>query len=56
VTSQAAPDEQLREHVDDVGGLELARHPDRQALVGEFVNDVELRNFRLSCVRSSTKS
>src|ERR1044072_917303 len=36
-----AQDEQVREHVDNVGSLELARHPDGEALVGEFVDDVE---------------
>jgi hypothetical protein len=45
VSWQAAPDKQVREHVDDVGGLELARHPDREALVGELVNDVEHAKF-----------
>ena len=37
----AAQDEQVREHVDDVNGLELAIHPDGQALVRELVDDVE---------------
>ena len=33
--------EQVREHVDDVDGLELASDADRQALVRELVDDVE---------------
>jgi hypothetical protein len=36
----AARDEQVREHVDHVRGVQLARHPDPQALVGELVHDV----------------
>ena len=37
----AAQDEQIRQHVDHVDGLELPGDPDRQALVGELVDDVE---------------
>src|SRR5215210_7096884 len=37
----ATQDEQIREHVDHVNGLELARDLDRQALVRELVDDVE---------------
>src|SRR5919112_6086510 len=35
------PDEQIGQDIDHVGGLELAGDPDRQALVGELVDDVE---------------
>src|SRR5215207_1181836 len=41
VARHAAQDEQVREHVDDVDGLELASDADRQALVRELVDDVE---------------
>src|SRR4051794_25636744 len=41
VARHATQDEQVREHVDDVDGLELASDPDGQALVGELVDDVE---------------
>ena len=41
MTRHPAQDEQVREHVDDVDGLELASDPDGQALVGELVDDVE---------------
>ena len=37
----APQDEEVREHIDDVGRLELAFHPDGQALVRELVNDAE---------------
>ena len=33
--------EQIGQHVDHVDGLQLARYPDRQALVRELVEDVE---------------
>src|SRR3954469_25384854 len=41
VARHATQDEQVREHVDHVDGLELASDPDGQALVGELVDDVE---------------
>src|SRR5215211_931895 len=41
VARHAAQDEQVREHVDDVDGLQLASDADRQALVRELVDDVE---------------
>jgi hypothetical protein len=41
VARHAAQDEQIGQHVDDVRGLEPAGDPDRQALVGELVEDVE---------------
>src|SRR5881409_2242112 len=41
VARHAAQDEQVREHVDEVDRLELASDADRQALVGELVDDVE---------------
>ena len=37
----AAQDEQVRQDVDDVGRVQLAVDPDRQALAGELVDDVE---------------
>jgi hypothetical protein len=37
----AAQDEQVREQVDDVGRVQLPAHPDRQALAGVFIDDVE---------------
>ena len=37
----AAQDEQVREHVDDVDRAQLPLHPDGQALAGELVDDVE---------------
>jgi hypothetical protein len=40
VARHAAQDEQVGQDVDHVGGLELAGDPDRQALVGELVEDV----------------
>jgi len=41
VPGHAAQDEQVREHVDDVGRLELAAHPDREAFPGELVDHVQ---------------
>ena len=41
----AAPDEQIREHVNDVDSLELTRHPDGETLVGELVDDVKHAKF-----------
>jgi hypothetical protein len=41
VSRHATQDEQVREHVDDIDGLELAIHPDGQALMGELIDDVE---------------
>ena len=41
MAGHATQDEQVREHVDDVDRLELAGDPDRQAFVGELVDDVE---------------
>src|SRR3954451_13701698 len=55
VARHAAQDVRVREHVDGVDCLELASDADRQALVRELVDDVSIRNLRLSCVRSSTK-
>jgi hypothetical protein len=40
VSRHAAQDEEIRENVDHVRGLELAGDPDRQALVRELVEDV----------------
>src|SRR5205814_8991985 len=41
VRRHSARDEQVGQHVDHVDGLQLARHPDCQALVRELVEDVE---------------
>ena len=37
----AAQDEEIGQDIDHVDGLELAGDPDRQALMGELVDDVE---------------
>jgi hypothetical protein len=52
----AAQDEQVREHVEDVGRAQLAAHPDRQALRVNSSTTLSMRYFRPSWVRSSTKS
>ena len=41
VSRDAAQDEQVGQHVDNVDRGELAPNPDRQALAGELVQDVE---------------
>src|SRR3712207_7463943 len=41
VARQPAQDEQVREHIDDVDRLELAIHPDGQALVRELIERSE---------------
>lgn len=41
MTGHTTQDEQVRQGVDDIGRVELARDPDRQALPGELVDDVE---------------
>jgi hypothetical protein len=41
VARDAAQDEQVRQHVDHVGRLELAPHPDRQALTGKLIDHVQ---------------
>jgi hypothetical protein len=41
VSRHPAQDEQVREHIDDVNSLQLAIHPDGQALAGELIDDVE---------------
>ena len=41
VGRNAAHEEWVGQHIDDVGRGELAPHPDRQALTGELVQDVE---------------
>jgi hypothetical protein len=41
VRGHAAQDEQVGQHIDDVCRPKLAGDPDRQALVGELVDDVE---------------
>ena len=37
----AAQDEQIRENVDDVHGLQSAVHPDRNAFARELIDDVQ---------------
>ena len=41
VPGDASQDEQVRERIDHIDGFEPAGDPDRQALVGELVDDVE---------------
>ena len=41
VAGHAAQDEEIGQHIDDIDGLELAVDPDRQAFMGELVDDVE---------------
>jgi len=36
----AAQDEQVGEHIDDVGRIQASGYPDRQSFSGKFVNDV----------------
>ena len=45
VPGNAAQDEQVGEHVDDIDRLEPARYPDGQTFVGKFVDDVEQAEF-----------
>ena len=37
----ATQDEEVRENIDYIDGLELAGNPDRQAFVGELVDHIE---------------
>ena len=41
MAGNAAQDEEIGQHVDDIGGLQLAVHPDCQAFMGELVDDIE---------------
>ena len=41
MTGHAAQDEEVRQDIDHVDGLELAIDADRQALVGKLIDDVE---------------
>ena len=41
----AAPDEQIREEIDDVDRFEPTRHPNGQALMGELVDNIEQADF-----------
>ena len=41
MAGNAAQDKEIGQHVDDVGGLQLAVHPDCQGLMGELVDDIE---------------
>jgi hypothetical protein len=45
VLGDAAQNEQVREHIDDVNRFEPAGYPNGQALVGELVDDVEQADF-----------
>jgi len=65
VTRHAAHDEEVRQHIDDVGGSQLPINPDAQALPGELIDQVGanaqrlspgIRNLRPLRVRLSTKS
>ena len=44
MAGDAPQDEEVRQGVDDIDGLEPASHPDRQAFMGELVDDVEHAN------------
>ena len=37
----ASQDEEIRQHIDHIDGVELAGDPDRQAFVGELVDHIE---------------
>jgi len=41
MAGNAAQDEEIGQHVDDIGGLQLAVHPDCQGLMGELIDDIE---------------
>ncbi len=41
MAGNAAQDEEVGQDVDNVGGLQLAVHPDRQGFMGELVDDIE---------------
>jgi hypothetical protein len=41
VLGYASQDEQVREHIDHISGLELAAHPDGQALMRELVDHIQ---------------
>jgi len=41
MSGDTAQDKQVGKRVDDIDGLELAAHPDGEALAGELVDDVE---------------
>ena len=43
-----AQDEEIGENIDHVGRFQLAADPDRQALVGEFVDDVEHPELKIN--------
>ena len=46
---ESTQDEEIRQHIDHIDGLELAGDPDRQAFVGELVDHIEHSVFA-SCV------
>ena len=41
VARNTTQDEEIRQHIDHIDGLELAGDPDRQAFVGELVDHIE---------------
>jgi hypothetical protein len=41
VPRRATHDEQVRQHFDDVGALQLTPNPDSQTLAGELIHDVD---------------
>lgn len=41
----AAQDEQIREHVDHVVGIQRPAYPDRKHLAGKFIDNVEYPGF-----------
>jgi len=59
MVGNAAQNEQIRQHVDNVDRFEPARDANGQALVSELVDDVkqaDLASISRSWVRSSRKS
>lgn len=52
VLRHSAQDEEIRQHVDDVGGLQLPVDPDGEALPGELVDQIE--HTELTAVMGST--
>jgi hypothetical protein len=44
-SGRAAQDEQIRQSVDDVGGIELALDADHERLLGELGDDVECAEY-----------
>ena len=41
MAGHATQDQEIRQNIDHIDGLELPGHPDCQAFMGEFIDDVE---------------